>query len=110
MVPRIGFYARFPNPVESYFNHQAQKIMVNLAISTHRKAVGEDLGVGDLSQYNDWDEVFIASLENNVDGITVSDFDGVSASGGQERDFAHPERSRSPGQGNDPLLGAAGVR
>ena len=41
MVPRIGFYARFPNPVESYFNHQAQKIMVNLAISTHRKAVGE---------------------------------------------------------------------
>ena len=41
VVPRIGFYARFPNPVESYFNHQAQKIMVNLAISTHRKAVGE---------------------------------------------------------------------
>ena len=33
VVPRIGFYARFPNPVESYFNHQAQKIMVNLAIS-----------------------------------------------------------------------------
>ena len=42
-------------------------------------AVGEDLGVGDLSQYNDWDEVFIASLENNVDGITVSDFDGDTA-------------------------------
>ena len=54
----------------------------DLVISQHndfekyRKAVGEDMGVGDLSQYNDWDEVFIASLENNVDGITVSDFDG----------------------------------
>lgn len=57
----------------------------DLVISQHndfekyRKAVGEDLGVGDLSQYNDWDEVFIASLENNVDGITVSDFDGDTA-------------------------------
>ncbi len=35
----IGFYAAFPNPLQTYFNHQAQKIMVNLAISTHRKAV-----------------------------------------------------------------------
>lgn len=57
----------------------------DLVISQHndfekyRKAVGEDLGVGDLSQYSDWDEVFIASLENNVDGITVSDFDGDTA-------------------------------
>lgn len=57
----------------------------DLVISQHndfekyRKAVGEDMGVGDLSQYNDWDEVFIASLENNVDGITVSDFDGDAA-------------------------------
>ena len=57
----------------------------DLVISQHndfekyRKAVGEDMGVGDLSQYNDWDEVFIASLENNVDGITVSDFDGDTA-------------------------------
>lgn len=57
----------------------------DLVVSQHndfekyRQAVGEDLGVGDLSQYSDWDEVFIASLENNVDGITVSDFDGDTA-------------------------------
>lgn len=57
----------------------------DLVISQHndfekyRQAVGEDLGVGDLSQYSDWDEVFIASLENNVDGIIVSDFDGDTA-------------------------------
>lgn len=38
---RVGFYAAFPNPVATYFEHQAQKLMVNLAISTHRKAVGE---------------------------------------------------------------------
>ena len=37
---RVGFYAGFPNPVMTYFNHQVQKIMVNLAISTHRKAIG----------------------------------------------------------------------
>lgn len=37
---RVGFYARFPNPVGTYFNHQVQKIMVGLAISAHRKAVG----------------------------------------------------------------------
>ena len=36
----IGFYAPFPNPVATYFEHQAQKAMVNVAISTHRKAVG----------------------------------------------------------------------
>lgn len=38
---RVGFYAGFPNPVATYFEHQVQKIMVNLAIATHRKAVGE---------------------------------------------------------------------
>lgn len=38
---RVGFYAAFPNPVATYFNHQVQKIMVGLAISAHRKAIGE---------------------------------------------------------------------
>ena len=38
---QVGFYAAFPNPVATYFEHQVQKIMVNLAISTHRKAIGE---------------------------------------------------------------------
>lgn len=37
---RVGFYAQFPNPVMTYFNHQVQQVMVNLAISTHRKAIG----------------------------------------------------------------------
>lgn len=39
-VTRVGFYATLPNPVASYFNHQVQKVMTNLAISTHRKAIG----------------------------------------------------------------------
>lgn len=38
---RVGFYAAFPNPVATYFEHKVQKIMLNLAIATHRKAVGE---------------------------------------------------------------------
>lgn len=38
---RAGFYASFPNPVVTYFEHQVQKALVNVAISTHRKAVGE---------------------------------------------------------------------
>lgn len=38
---RVGFEAAFPNPVKTYFEHKVQKIMVNLAIATHRKAVGE---------------------------------------------------------------------
>jgi outer membrane protein TolC len=38
---RVGFHAAFPNPVATYFQHQSKKIMVNLAIATHRKAVGE---------------------------------------------------------------------
>ncbi|MDR2572834.1 MAG: TolC family protein [Desulfovibrio sp.] len=37
----IGFQASFPNPVATYFQHQARKIMVNIAIAMHRKAVGE---------------------------------------------------------------------
>ena len=38
---RAEFSADFPNPVATYFEHKVQKIMVNLAIATHRKAVGE---------------------------------------------------------------------
>lgn len=38
---RAGFYANFPNPVATYFEHKVQKILLNVAISTHRKAVGE---------------------------------------------------------------------
>lgn len=37
----VGFDATFPNPVATYFEHRIQRIMVNLAIATHRKAVGE---------------------------------------------------------------------
>lgn len=37
----IGFHAHFPNPVVTYFNHQVQKLMVELAISTHRKAIAD---------------------------------------------------------------------
>ncbi len=40
---RVGFYAAFPNPVATYFNHQAQRIMVNIGIATHRKAIGETI-------------------------------------------------------------------
>lgn len=38
---RAGFYANFPNPVATHFEHRVQRILVNLAIATHRKAVGE---------------------------------------------------------------------
>lgn len=38
---RVGFEAAFPNPVASYFEHRVQQILLNLAIATHRKAVGE---------------------------------------------------------------------
>lgn len=38
---RAAFHATFPNPVATYFEHKVQRIMVNLAIATHRKAVGE---------------------------------------------------------------------
>ncbi len=40
---RAEFRAAFPNPVATYFEHKVQKIMVNLAIATHRKAVGETI-------------------------------------------------------------------
>lgn len=40
---QVGFYASFPNPLATYFNHQVQKIMVSLAISAHRKAIGAAL-------------------------------------------------------------------
>lgn len=39
-VVRAGFYAAFPNPMATYFEHKVQKILLNLAISAHRKAVG----------------------------------------------------------------------
>ena len=38
---RVDFYATFPNPVATYFEHKVQGGLVNVAISTHRKAVGE---------------------------------------------------------------------
>ena len=41
---RVGFYAAFPNPMATYFEHKVQSAMVNLAISTHRKAVGKAIG------------------------------------------------------------------
>ncbi len=40
---QVAFYAAFPNPIKAYFNHQSQNALVNLAISTHRKAVGETI-------------------------------------------------------------------
>lgn len=38
---RVGFDANIPNPVRSYFEHKVQNILLNLAISTHRKAVAQ---------------------------------------------------------------------
>ncbi len=35
----VEIYATFPNPIETYFTHQARKILLNLAITTHRKAI-----------------------------------------------------------------------
>ncbi len=37
----VGFYCDFPNPIATFFENDVQRGMVNLAISTHRKAVGE---------------------------------------------------------------------
>ncbi len=37
----VGFYADFPNPVATYFDTKAQTMLLGIAISTHRKAVGE---------------------------------------------------------------------
>lgn len=39
----IGFYTQFPNPIKSYFEHAAKDLMVNLALSSHRKAVSETI-------------------------------------------------------------------
>lgn len=36
-----SFSANIPNPVKSYFEHKVQNALLNLAISTHRKAVAE---------------------------------------------------------------------
>lgn len=38
---RATFYAPFPNPVAVYFENKVQQGLVNVAISTHRKAVGD---------------------------------------------------------------------
>ncbi|MBD5417895.1 MAG: TolC family protein [Desulfovibrio sp.] len=38
---RASFYAPFPNPVATYFENKVQQGLVNVAISTHRKAVGD---------------------------------------------------------------------
>ncbi len=40
----VGFYAAFPNPIATYFNHQARKGLLDLAIATHRKAMGKAIG------------------------------------------------------------------
>ncbi|MDE7242082.1 TolC family protein [Desulfovibrio sp.] len=40
---RATFYAPFPNPVATYFENKVQQGLVNVAISTHRKAVGDVL-------------------------------------------------------------------
>lgn len=40
---RATFYAPFPNPVATYFENKVQQALVNVAISTHRKAVGDVL-------------------------------------------------------------------
>lgn len=37
----IGFSTAFPNPLRTYFEHSAQELMANLALSSHRKAVGQ---------------------------------------------------------------------
>lgn len=37
----VSFYADIPNPIKSYYNIKAKKALVNMALSTHRKAVGE---------------------------------------------------------------------
>lgn len=37
----IGFYAQFPNPLATHFEIKAQNMLTGIAISTHRKAVGE---------------------------------------------------------------------
>ncbi len=63
----IGFVANFPNPVETYFNHQAQRAMVNLAITTHRKAIGETIGdIADMYQRLEAQRKILAIQESLV--------------------------------------------
>ena len=38
---RATFHAPFPNPVATYYENKVQQGLVNVAISTHRKAVGD---------------------------------------------------------------------
>ncbi len=47
LATEVGFYAAFPNPIATYFNHQARKALLNLAITTHRKAM--DKAIGDIA-------------------------------------------------------------
>lgn len=37
----ISFYAVIPNPVSTYYTQKEKKIMVNMAVATHRKAIGD---------------------------------------------------------------------
>ncbi len=47
----VEIRATFPNPVETYFEHQARKVLHNLAISTHRKAIdGVIVEIADIYQ------------------------------------------------------------
>ncbi len=37
----VSYSAPFPNPVATFLEHKTQKLLVNIAIATHRKAVSE---------------------------------------------------------------------
>lgn len=61
---QIGYYAPFPNPVATYFEVQAQERLINVAIATHRKAIGEAIGqIADLFLRIDAQNKLIASHE-----------------------------------------------
>lgn len=38
---RAALHGNIPNPMRSYFEHKVQGMLLNLAITTHRKAIGE---------------------------------------------------------------------
>jgi outer membrane protein TolC len=38
---QVRFYAAFPNPIGTYLTNRARQIMTNVAVLTHRKAIGE---------------------------------------------------------------------
>ncbi len=38
---RVAFNMSFPNPVSTYFNHKSKAMMIDIALSTHRKAIAE---------------------------------------------------------------------